>query len=1513
MATFHMQGEIASAALKSSKAKPARPIDPSKLPLSSWLAQFKDTNEERDGPPRKKMRYTSEDSTEEEDEAHSTEFVIARYSVDLECKGFSAEDRRQAIKLCGSSPLDVGLLEVERFRRISHMAVEESNPTPLVLAGPLSQRHDYNLEVFVAHKEDSQTIKDLDLIASLERRGRAPKQHAAGPAHTRGRLHLTASSQKSVAIRLEICVLWPDGVSMPARHGNHAGPDQQILARSFSGSQQPLEERGPRSSEWSPQEFYNSVYAPPIKGQVSSLLEKPVLATELYPFQKRAVDWMLAREGVSTEVKSAPTFDPNVDVQVVKVEEKHSGDVCGEAGISFQQQTDADGTPCLVSHLQGMVASVDTLKSTPVMKGGILAEEMGLGKTCELIALICLNKRESSSPGLGTSTAENLPTTGATLIVTPLTILEQWKTELNRHAPHLTWLHYQGMADLNKSNQDESEMVAAFQEKDVILTTYNVLAKEVHYAVDPPDRSLRRRGARPARKKSPLVQLNWWRVCLDEAQMVESGVSAAATVAALIPRENAWAVSGTPLRKDVEDLHGLLIFLRFAPYANATDVWRRLVRYHNAEFKALFGRIALRHTKDKIRHELKLPPQRRVVITIPFTAVEEQNYRTLFNEMADQCGLATDGSPLREDWDPTSSTLQETMRTWLLRLRQTCLHPQVGGRNKRALGRGNAPLRTVAEVLEVMIDQNESSIRTGFRVALMTQVLEAHIIGNAKIDEHRAVKARDIYDAALERAVEFVEESRSELARAGGLIEIAKSADEESTPEHKLRMRLTSNLRSALELQHICAFFLGTAFFQIKSNTALTKEGSDDFRLLEEQETLNYDTAKAVRKELLNENAERAERLMADVKRCEDSAVVKTPHPLSRIAPSGGIENRKLLSKIHQLADIFEAQNRMIVEWRGKVISLLLKPLVDKDEGVETTGDEYEDSTKQQDEMYAYIDALRAITADRSTCLTGQINILVQHEMGVLLKEAREEKGHAPELLKELLAQRNALLQRDSDLISVRSLISEARNIETALQWQDGKSQRAEHETTIIRELMKQLQSVSSMETKTVARLEKDQDLFRSTMNQRLDFYRQLQVISDAVAPYRDELDDVLDTAALEDATKRRDTQEKALAALKTKHRFLIHLRDESQTDSQRICVICQSSFEQGVLTICGHQYCKECIHLWWNQHRTCPVCKRRLTLADFHQITYKPQELRAQEEARSDDAASDDSIDPTGTAAGDVDEGRPSIYTHMAQSTMDQVRSIDLPGSFGTKIDTLARHLLYLRNNDPGTKSIVFSQYRDFLDVLGSAFTKFGIGFSRMGVPGAIERFKGDASVECFLLDAKTDSSGLNLVNAQHVFLCEPLVNTAIELQAIARVHRIGQLRATTVYMYLIRDTIEEAIYELSVKRRLEHMARSRPSLGGLDDSSNKGKSRSVTPAMGETAIDAANSMQMQQAPLSRLLVQGKGGGEMVQSDDLWNCLFGKTSVARSRERPVLPAAEQEVNRHLRADAADKRFSSSH
>lgn len=141
---------------------------------------------------------------------------------------------------------------------------------------------------------------------------------------------------------------------------------------------------------------------------------------------------------------------------------------------------------------------------------------------------------------------------------------------------------------------------------------------------------------------------------------------------------------------------------------------------------------------------------------------------------------------------------------------------------------------------------------------------------------------------------------------------------------------------------------------------------------------------------------------------------------------------------------------------------------------------------------------------------------------------------------------------------------------------------------------------------------------------------------------------------------------------------------------------------------------------------------------------------------------------------------------------------------------------------------------------------------------------------IECFFLHAKAHSSGLNLVVATHVFLCEPLINTAIELQAVARVHRIGQHQQTTVWMYLVDDTVERSIYDISLSRRMAHMGQTGgPAAVGVG----------TQVEMTESKIDAANTFQLEEAALDRLLSGGASGGEMVDQDDLWSCLFRRNA----------------------------------
>ena len=676
-------------------------------------------------------------------------------------------------------------------------------------------------------------------------------------------------------VRLEASIAWRDGASaFPA--GVPVGkarvyPDYELKARFFPDSSRNEAEH---NQAWTPQDFYDSVHVPD-KRQQCDLGD--VLESQLYPFQERAVTWMLQREGVRFEDEHIAAI-PQTDLK-------------NSDTIQYQEVHDADGNVCYVNHLQAAISRHKPELSPYRMSGGLLAEEMGLGKTVELMALISLHRRTQP---VGESlfdipSGTDVLPSKATLIVTPTSILPQWQSELRKHATNLKVMHYEGIPPPTKKHDEMQTLKDLTNNYDVILTTYQVLAREVHFAEDPPARNMRRE-RKFDRRRSPLVQVQFWRAVMDEAQMIETSVTAAARVACRIPRVHSWAVSGTPLRKDVGDLHGLLIFLRFKPLDEDVRLWSHIVMNHRHVLRRVFGDIALRHTKSQIRDELHLPAQKRVVITMPFTAVEHQHYDNIFNEMCEELELRTDGSPKHGNWDPENPGTVEAMRRWLVRMRQTCLHPQVGGRNRKALGRGQgqAPLRTVAEVLEVMIDQNETATRIEERAAVQTQLQRAHVLGNNREDEQRSLKALEIYRSAMEKSSTMVKEARQRLdnARADRSKPEEESAtdDEESSNESTpLLGNLRTALRTALELQHVCTFFAATACYQIKVNETLTQPESEDFQKLEEQEVELYERAKAIRREILQDASRKAELLMKKMKVLEHYEVLRAQQRSSEL------------------------------------------------------------------------------------------------------------------------------------------------------------------------------------------------------------------------------------------------------------------------------------------------------------------------------------------------------------------------------------------------------------------------------------------------------------------------------------------------------------------------------------------------------------------------------------------------------------------------------------------------------
>ncbi|HLW56294.1 MAG TPA: DEAD/DEAH box helicase [Bacteriovoracaceae bacterium] len=138
-------------------------------------------------------------------------------------------------------------------------------------------------------------------------------------------------------------------------------------------------------------------------------------------------------------------------------------------------------------------------------------------------------------------------------------------------------------------------------------------------------------------------------------------------------------------------------------------------------------------------------------------------------------------------------------------------------------------------------------------------------------------------------------------------------------------------------------------------------------------------------------------------------------------------------------------------------------------------------------------------------------------------------------------------------------------------------------------------------------------------------------------------------------------------------------------------------------------------------------------------------------------------------------------------------------PSLHSTKIDFLMENLEQLVSE--GHKTLVFSQFTTYLDLIENKIREQGWKFARIDGSQALKKRSeqveifqnGDAQI--FLISLKAGGFGLNLTAASYIFLMDPWWNPAVERQAIDRAHRIGQENKLTVYRPIIKDSIEEKV----------------------------------------------------------------------------------------------------------------------
>jgi SNF2 family DNA or RNA helicase len=143
------------------------------------------------------------------------------------------------------------------------------------------------------------------------------------------------------------------------------------------------------------------------------------------------------------------------------------------------------------------------------------------------------------------------------------------------------------------------------------------------------------------------------------------------------------------------------------------------------------------------------------------------------------------------------------------------------------------------------------------------------------------------------------------------------------------------------------------------------------------------------------------------------------------------------------------------------------------------------------------------------------------------------------------------------------------------------------------------------------------------------------------------------------------------------------------------------------------------------------------------------------------------------------------------------------------SKLRALLKELTKMRAADESHKALVFSQFIGTLEWLKTRLPEEGFSYrtisGSMPLPQrakAIQAFQADPPTTVFLLSVRSGAVGINLTSASHVFVLEPLLNPALEAQAIGRAWRMGQTRSVKVIHFVTKDSVEERIVELNAQR---------------------------------------------------------------------------------------------------------------
>ena len=404
----------------------------------------------------------------------------------------------------------------------------------------------------------------------------------------------------------------------------------------------------------------------------------PTMESNLHDYQKQALSWMLYREGCLNDKELF----------------RHYNEQKRELSPLYEEIILMDGCKFYFNPFTGFVTT--DFPKQKHCSGGILADEMGLGKTVMTIALIHINKWDpddqdmekyrldefdKEEPVTNVFSLENSndetnpnhiinsintpinPTKmiktplkrGCSLIVVPLSVLDQWKTEIYKHSkPDTLKIFEFYLKGRNK--------VPNLELYDVVMTTYDVLAMEYQKHM---------KGI-----NSHLYDYVWLRIILDESQNIKTRGTKRCKAACALYAKYRWCLSGTPIQNKLDDLFSLLLFLRIEVFGEYFW-WNTYINKFTNDNEAfgilnqILNSLLLRRTKKSTYSNgtkiLELPEKTIEICLVKMNKFERQ----LYAKVHDNSKKQFQGILNTED----AFTKYTHIFQILIRLRQICDHP----------------------------------------------------------------------------------------------------------------------------------------------------------------------------------------------------------------------------------------------------------------------------------------------------------------------------------------------------------------------------------------------------------------------------------------------------------------------------------------------------------------------------------------------------------------------------------------------------------------------------------------------------------------------------------------------------------------------------------------------------------------------------------------------------------------------------------------------------------------------